>query len=183
MGAPREEKEVRHWFLSYFVKALCGSAPKVFPRSRWTGADLTLDALGILDGVHGIGMPAFLRFAIIMNRGAVPKSLLPAAGGAEIGAPAIPDAQPVVGVAGEPEDQKDVVEDQRHAANAEHKFEKENNHQREVAARWLLHDSPHAIVVALRVTMEPFRVLLKDLLTLSGKGWEFLEREKHFGRS
>eukprot|EP00959_Pyramimonas_sp_CCMP1952_P370557 7760976-Pyramimonas_sp.AAC.2 len=31
--------------------------------------------------------------------------------------------------------------------------------------------------------MEPLRVLLKDLLTLSGSAWEFLEREKHFDKS
>eukprot|EP00959_Pyramimonas_sp_CCMP1952_P118006 2467367-Pyramimonas_sp.AAC.1 len=62
MSSPREEKAVRHWFLSYFAKALCGASPKIFPRSRWTGSDLTLDALGLLDGIHGLGTAAFTKF-------------------------------------------------------------------------------------------------------------------------
>ncbi len=35
------------------AKALCPSKPRVYPQSRWTGADLTCDELGVMLSFHG----------------------------------------------------------------------------------------------------------------------------------
>ena len=49
------------------VTALTGSAFELYPRHRWTGADLAIDRCGLLEAVHGLGSGAYRQFLAIVG--------------------------------------------------------------------------------------------------------------------
>ena len=58
--------------------ALCNSSPRLYPRSRWTGADLATDDLGILECVHRLLSTSYFRFVASFCKGARRGQLLAA---------------------------------------------------------------------------------------------------------
>ena len=54
--------EVLKKLYTHFVPAVCAHAPKKFPQSRWTGADLAVADLGILACIHGLLGRAYQEF-------------------------------------------------------------------------------------------------------------------------
>lgn len=53
----QSEDEALQLFLKYMIPALIPSACPLFPRSRWFGADMSLDYVGVLASVHGLLFP------------------------------------------------------------------------------------------------------------------------------
>lgn len=56
-GQYRDEEEALQIFLEYIVPALLPCCLPLFPRSRWFGADIALDWVGILASIHGLLIP------------------------------------------------------------------------------------------------------------------------------
>ena len=74
------------------VTALAGTQFEVYPRHRWTGADICFDRCGLLEAVHGIGSGAYRRFLELV--GGHPVGPLRAEGAVDGGRLAVEDAQP-----------------------------------------------------------------------------------------
>ena len=83
------------------VAALAGSTFQVYPRHRWTGADVAFDRCGLLEAVHGLGAGAYRHFLRLLGEAGAGRSGAPAA--AELLAledAAVADARPADADAG-----------------------------------------------------------------------------------
>ena len=49
---------------TYFVAAVAGVVPKIFSRSRWTGQELSLNFIGLLEGCNRLFTKTFAEFAM-----------------------------------------------------------------------------------------------------------------------
>ena len=45
------------------MTALCSAQPEIYPRHRWTGADLAVDSLGVFEACHRLLSTKYIRFA------------------------------------------------------------------------------------------------------------------------
>ena len=50
--------------------ALAASSPRLYPRSRWTGADIATDNLGLMESVHRLLSTSYFRFVATFMKGA-----------------------------------------------------------------------------------------------------------------
>ena len=84
--------------LKWFVAVVCGEICKIFPRSRWTGMDESVDWIGVLCMIHNI-LPTIyaLWIAKVTRRPAPPP--VDASGGASDFAAILDDAPEVPGLA------------------------------------------------------------------------------------
>lgn len=72
-GCCQNEAETKLKFVSVFTNLLAGRAPRVFPRSRWTGADECLRWLGLVASIHGLLGKVYPAWAAAMGT-KLPKS-------------------------------------------------------------------------------------------------------------
>ena len=63
-GVTYDRKDVQERVVAGLLRALCGKVFSTFPRHRWLGCDISVDQIGCLDMVHGLGTAAFQRFLI-----------------------------------------------------------------------------------------------------------------------
>ena len=54
------------------ITALAGTMFEIYPRHRWTGSDIALDRVGLLESVHNLGSSTYSRFLRMFHGGAVP---------------------------------------------------------------------------------------------------------------
>ena len=80
-------QEAERQLANGLVTALAGSQFEVYPRHRWTGADISFDRCGLLEAVHGLGAGAYRQFLQLLGEagagrgGARPPRATPPAGG------------------------------------------------------------------------------------------------------
>ena len=58
-GVTINQQQLKQSICDGMAQILCHASFKVYPRSRWNGAAEAFDQVALLDGVHGIGRPAF----------------------------------------------------------------------------------------------------------------------------
>jgi len=75
-SGPSERREIVEYLTLGLTVALCSAQPSLYPRHRWTGADIAVDELSIMEGCHKLMSTTFLRFAASFVQGAVRVSLL-----------------------------------------------------------------------------------------------------------
>ena len=75
---PQQEEAVAEYVSLGLVVALCSAQPKLYPRHRWTGADIAVDELAILEACHRLMSSTFFRFAASHVKGALRAALLAA---------------------------------------------------------------------------------------------------------
>ena len=64
------------------VTALAGAQYDVYPRHRWTGADLAVDQCGLLEAVHRLGSGSYARFLdLLSGTESAPARIVEAPGG------------------------------------------------------------------------------------------------------
>eukprot|EP00972_Heterocapsa_arctica_P002911 427789-Heterocapsa_arctica.AAC.1 len=152
---------------TYFVAAVAGVVPKVFARTRWTGQELSLNFIGLLEGCNRLFTKTFERFALRFARaGNVQSRKQPAAGDldhleADAADPGgdglgVADAAPAVeqGVPMEP------VALPCHDGAAVDEWELKQQEQsrfRQTVLRWVEGDGPLGPVVVLRACVEVLR--------------------------
>jgi len=149
------------------VTALAGSAFHVYPRHRWTGADLSLDRCGILEAVHRLGSGAYARFMQMWGREEeVPNESATIGASGALALENSADPHSPAGEAGDgdqPENQGDEGRQDKSAAF--------NAKSRRMASEWWSSE-PFDRLLLMRVVMEPLRVLLTAKLDISGEAWE-----------
>jgi hypothetical protein len=63
LGADAVDKDAAlSVFTNGLITALAGTVFEVYPRHRWTGADLAIDRCGLLESVHGLGSATYARY-------------------------------------------------------------------------------------------------------------------------
>ena len=56
-------------FTTLFVAAVAATDPKVWPSSRWTGFDHSVDWMGVLESRHGLLSRVFIRWSGVKDAG------------------------------------------------------------------------------------------------------------------
>lgn len=160
--------------------ALAGLSFHLYPRSRWTGADLSLDQCGILEAVHGLGSGTYARFMTLVGGvgQAVPDDDIAgeATGDIAIEDSGAPDFVEATTHGGEVDPDNKAGGDGAVGAES-NKSAAFNDKSRRMAAAWW-QSQPFPRMVLMRLIMEPVRVLLAAKLEVSGEAWEKLETSK-----
>lgn len=172
------------------LTALCSSQPPLYKRSRWTGADLAVDALGIMEVCHRLLSSSFLRFAATFEKGARAQALMSAAAKASSAIGRLPvgprlAAEPLPG----PTEAEDLGRDTDATPEAlraiavldprsdEPDWQVINAKHRRVGSEWVM-SRPLSMLVLLRLALEPLRRLLSSILEVAGEEWEMEQRAK-----
>lgn len=192
--APGEVCKVDHSLLlervtAGMITALAAKQPEVYPRHRWTGADLCTDQFGVLEACHRLLSTSFKRFVTGYEGGLHSDRRLPqppqgkpaeasgysAAGGSEaVPAPLAEEAAlvPLGDPSGLPDGDSSSQPPGGGTAWAE-----VNALHRRVAAEWIS-SRPMAKLVLQRVAMEPLRQLLTTQFRVASDDWEQAQRAK-----
>ena len=181
LGAISKREDVIEHLTSGLTAALCSSQPRLYPRSRWTGADLATDDLGILECVHKLLSTTFFRFAASHTSGALRSMLLDAGRWAAMYEPAT--HTPIRDSATEPGADDDHADDglpglpvmDSQATSAD--WIKMNAKRRRLACAWLA-TSPLGHIMLQRLCMEPLRVYMERQLKRAGADWEACQPDK-----
>lgn len=189
VGGHHSEDQLLEHVTSGLIAALCASQPSLFPRSRWTGADLATDCLGVLEACHRLLSTTFMRFAAAHEQGPRAMRLLALAGqlskedaliSGEV--PAVEDGQAEEAGAAPEEEPGEGAHLGHHAGSAASKDQQQtwaeaNAASRNTAVQWLL-TKPLGKLILQRCVMEPLRVLLRKQFECASDDWEEAQRAK-----
>lgn len=186
---PLSESAMLDHVTSGLIAALCASQPSVYPRSRWTGADLATDCLGVLEACHRLLSTTFLRFASTFESLPRATRLLAEASGLANN-PAMPSLLALEDAPSGQDDEGGAAGDLDGGGALAGSVEatpkgngkgatwaEVNAFHRRCAVRWLL-GKPLGPLILQRLVMEPLRQLLRTQLTIAGDAWENEQRRK-----
>lgn len=160
--------------------ALCSSQPEVYPRHRWTGADLATDRFGVIEACHCLLTTTFLRFAASYEHHSRARRLLAAAGASggaassEVGLMALEDMPRV----GHEEDAGghaglafDLEAGGAEAPPDEQAWAAVNATHRRIATEWVV-TKPLPKLMLQRLVMEPLRQLMSSQFWAAGDDFD-----------
>lgn len=185
-----DKNELLEHVTAGLTTALASTPPSVYPRHRWTGADLSTDSLGIFESCHKLLSTTYMRFiASFECRSRASRILAAAAEDSEFnfhggsGAPAIADASAaevarpaLVGGMADQELPNETAGGAT-AGNEEAAWAEVNAARRRTAAEWLA-SRPLARLVLQRTAMEPLRQLLGRQFEVAAEEWELEQQAR-----
>lgn len=188
-GAPERSKEAYlDHVTSGLIASLCAAQPATYPRHRWTGADLAIDCLGVMEACHRLLSTTFERFVASSQSTFSSRSLQGAIVGLPLGAhqgegPEPEDAgerELLGGLAGEGVGTSAIVEPPGGPPQAEVEMDSTtwaavNAKHRRMALEWL-RTRPLPMLILQRTAMEPMRQLLAEQFRVAGADWEDEQR-------
>lgn len=172
------------------VAALAFRTPTIFARHRWTGADLAIDELGLMECVHGVLAQAYRAFLIACGHNSA-RSWDPMYQGAQAGGVgALQPAEDANGLGGDggegsgsdrdemnPDPQDKPVAMVQGGAEAEVDWAAVNSAARRKGFAFIK-GRPLGKLMVLRRCVEPFRVLLSRHFHLTSDKWETEQRAR-----
>eukprot|EP00971_Amphidinium_carterae_P019674 387744-Amphidinium_carterae.1 len=191
-GKPYRSKEHMSKFLeSGLTWVMAGCKPKLYPRHRWTGADICIDQLGKVEMVHKLLSKAFKRFVLsfakpsLLTTGCIPENF-------QAGSVALDDTVDLSGcdeaIVHEPLDvvtfeavsqknEKVSFQTQENENTTSEKSAAEHAKDRQMALNWI--DSrPWSTLVALRLALGPLTNEAFELQQRSVQAQSMLKGEK-----
>ena len=171
--------------LRWFVAIVAGKMCRIFPRSRWTGMDESMDWIGLLSSIHNLLTEVYtLWYAHVTGRQAPPPPTDGLVGGPgdfkaileEVGLPElIPDMEcddddAPAHVAAKPADSD------THTGAAQEP--KENEKTRNVAMRFVSIPTLSSITIGLRKACAPVFNMMHSTLDVGGARWDKLQYAK-----
>ena len=163
------------------AKTLANRQISLYPRHRWTGFDLSLDQLGLMEATHGILGSSFRLFCATFAPPPRNTSVAFVSAGSGTQALALED-EPQRDEGGE-EGPPRAVEAAASvglavAATIAGETWAEQNERRRAKASAFLSRRPLGRIIILREVFEPFRILLNRLIRMSSDSWETQEAAK-----
>lgn len=188
LGQPETEEGMLEHTTAGLVTALCASQPHIYPRHRWTGADLAVDALAVFEACHGLLSSTYRRFAASFECGSKASALLGSrhfshvdqAGFAPIADK--PQTSAMVDHRGgqAPAGSAGGAPDGNPLGNAQadgHAWAEVNATHRRLALNWV-HTKPLGSLIVIRTVMEPLRALLAQQFRTAGHEWDTEQKAK-----
>ena len=176
--------------------ALVGKKPALWARHRWTGCELAVEELGVMESIHQLLSTSYMRFLQKIEK---PRPALPGADAAQQAAAPLeaaldragdqPQALATAGddaaaaasarpEVGDPLLPADASNDPEQGAGS---FAVVNAVNRSKAQSWL-RGRPLDHLYTMRLTMEPLKVLLQKQFQVCSEAWELSQRA-HVARS
>ena len=179
--------DVPDYLVAGLMLVFASSQPATYPRHRWTGMDLAVDELGLMESCHRLLSTTFMRFAASFYTGARRAQLL--AAGASMSSYEGNKLAEVEDVGGAGAVEHDGPEHDPGAADpaAEHKpaeksesdsWAAENTANRGKAVKWLASELPLVFLMSTRIIMEPLRVLMTKQFEEAGAQWDLKQQVK-----
>ena len=169
----------RHWVLPMLVP----TKPRVFPRSRWVGAEESVDFFGLIDCCHGLLRPMLMVWA---RKSITPER--PVEFGwsflqDEVDADFAPTAaQPIAFDAAEAEadaEQPQQPKQQPESGNVDwHEYSKR---MKVKVVSWVENTAVGPAMVVFRSAMSPSISFMADLLNICSDEWELRQRAREAG--
>ena len=160
------------------VTALAGHMFELYPRSRWTGADISIDRCGLLECVHQLGSGSYMRFLESLGEGKGGTK----DGDADFAHEALADQDLEHVDAGNMADEGDEATRQEQEAEESKKTPQANSKHRQLASRWW-QTKPLGNLITMRLIMEPLRLLMSRHLELCGEEWDLKQRLSATGQA
>eukprot|EP00971_Amphidinium_carterae_P226872 4499515-Amphidinium_carterae.3 len=177
-----DAEERKAVLVELIVSALCwvmaAATPKTYPRHRWVGADLAIDHLSKIEGVHKLFTHAYRRFAVACSKPGLQMTA----------SQVVPQGVSGVDVATD----SYFLDDEGHAEDIEPQlpgnntvgaksgndsFAEQNSKDREATLLWL-GSSPWTHLVLMKMTIAPLAAYMHTQLYLSSEEFELVERAK-----
>lgn len=183
---PRPRESILSHVTAGLITALCASQPALYPRHRWTGADLATDALGIMECCHRLLSTSYLRFAASYEPRPRAQRLLEASKALGTGWQSQPGTALALLNHEQPrleEESPDAPQDflEAHASSSDaprssppgdsNTWATVNAHDRKLAVAWIM-GRPLGDLILQRQTMEPLRQLLASQFQVASEEWE-----------
>jgi hypothetical protein len=189
---PSTLPDILEEFRQFVIPALVPKSCPIFPRSRWTNSDESVDWNGLLLAHHGLYEPAYLRFCSINKKKPKPSASTSVVASStasgwdfvceEVAAPLQQPAQDPVetnGLGPGPGNaDADEVQGQGDARPADVQepancfdWAAFNEKLREQCSDWV-QTQPFPVVVIMRIAMSPVLYVMNKFLQTSGTGWD-----------
>lgn len=186
----RTDEEYLEHVTAGVIAAVCSCQPCTYPRHRWTGADLAIDSLGIIEAVHKLLSTTFERFTSSFEHGSRARQVLTSGARASVAASrphAADDAgdQFRGGGARPCEAQNETMTEmiiadeaaQQPSGGQERSWAEINASHRRIALTWVQSD-PLAKIMLQRLVLEPLRQVLVAQFATAGDDFEQKQRSK-----
>ena len=186
-NALQDADQIAEMLETGLVYCMCSSKPHLWPRHRWTGADVAVDELARIEAVHGLLSATFPRMMLNFSK---PAPALHQGQQAED--PMQPPSEPSPAAqlfdrtfaheatAASTDHAEGLSERPDQVGGGEAEAEEarsaaQHSQDRRQAATWLKTD-PLAHLILMRLTMEPLRLLLQAQLAVVSEEWELEQR-------
>lgn len=191
-GNFESEEQMLDHVTTGLVSALCSCQPGIYPRHRWTGADLAVDALGVFEACHALLSTTYIRFARSYEQGAKAVALeasrllllqpdgrkhLAASDAAPVGAGESASEALLATDGGAPVAGASAAALGDSAPEPGVNWAEVNAARRRTTLQWL-QQRPARLMIAQRIIMEPLRQLLEAHFTVAGQAWEEEQQSK-----
>jgi len=175
LGADAVDKDAAlSVFTNGLITAFAGTVFEVYPRHRWTSADLAIDRCGLLESVHGLGSATYARYmrllAVVAHEPAT---------GASAESEVLPLSYASAAYDGGAEDrgygeEGATAAEGGGAGNSTQRMGDAaafNAQSRRVASAWWA-TKPLVSLVVMRLLIEPLKQLLAEKLGVNGAEWD-----------
>lgn len=188
-GRPEQPVEVyMEHVTSGLITALLAAQPSIYPRHRWTGADLATDCLGVMEACHHLLSTSFARFVAWFEPASRARRVLADARDSTGQAMPTPHAlQDDVAHLPRADDQRAepeamtaalVGEEQPSTAGIDQPaWAAINAAHRRLASAWLS-GTPLVDLLLMRLVMEPLRQLMAHQFQVASEAWEVDQRAR-----
>ena len=194
-GVEVDIASVQRNMVKALLLSLTGRVFSTYPQSRWLGADVALDEVGLCQAVHGLAAAAFQR--MLADGEPVPKPAVghPETGGNEAedpvedvlsgadlaqgiqfrGGPVLQDlvGQQLVALPAQEGTEHEVADDPD--------FVSVNNKRKALASKWLGSD-PMASLMLMRTVLQPLTTILRTYISRSGDVYDLHMRAEEAKR-
>eukprot|EP00971_Amphidinium_carterae_P277982 5518161-Amphidinium_carterae.5 len=170
-----DKEQVVNLVHAALCSTIAGSKPSLWPRSRWTGADASINSIAILEHVHGLLSLVYAKFAKMNQRSKTSTfTSHPAQSFSELALPHDhgDDLFHFATLAAEVNDEPMVDDARPHTDTSPQDLSAaKNSKDREMALQWL-HTFPLARLILMQVTLQPLEKLRAAQFQLGSKPWE-----------
>eukprot|EP00971_Amphidinium_carterae_P195205 3873604-Amphidinium_carterae.2 len=157
---------------------LCSKKPSLFVRHRWTGADIAVDEIARLQGIHGLLQPVWKRFVAALGKrngkAANSDDVAPDPASSSV-VPAVQESDSANLLA---KSEGDVPDPSLHIASEQVEKQRSSlEHSKDLqAASTLISRGPWSELVLCRLTMQPLTLLLQAQLEVASASYEMEQR-------
>ncbi len=185
-GDPENDEDMlRSEMADGLTQALCSRAPHIYPRHRWTGADLSVDQLALMTCLHSLLRPVYCSFMEKFGKQSTVAGTLAQHVASN---PMIENAEAQALHAAGSESELDegdfVLRDVHSMLVPEAPWKQKataaalNAKSNKLAFQWLQGHGTLAVLMLLRKCLEPFRVIMSKFFVIASKAWDLQQQAK-----
>ena len=164
------EEDAKQTLKKHLVPFLCRRAWRIYPRSRWGGADKSFADVGIWASIHNLLEHTFMDYLVVTHKFVLPKKLgrgVDPAGLLAIADGVADEEAPEIQVGGAAE----VSARSNDKGEGERDYASENRIQRQKAFEWLM-IKPADRIMIMKYILDPMMVYMLSEIEFASYHWQ-----------